>query len=192
MKSILSRIILLASLSLTGCTAILNPFESEFACPDLPKGKCISIKGAYNEDLASSSDGSFSPDETLPATDKNKTRQAAVSESSTGREAAVDKPCCSGKPDTNIEKPAIATPVSPLKSEIPLQEYRDASLKKVTKLLRDPVTPVIAPPQVMRVLILPYEDDDGALNLQRFKFIMVDRAKWVLGDYLSNETDSGE
>ena len=177
-------------LMLGGCTSILNPFQSEFACPDIPKGKCISIKEAYTEDVKSSTDGRFLPDETLPATEIKTTG----SDSGDGQETPKEKTCCGGnKPDTKISSPMAPTPVvQRLQNNIPVQEYREASLKKITKLLRNPVTPIVAPPQVMRVLILPYEDDDGALNLQRFKYIMVDRAKWVLGDYLAVEEEGGE
>lgn len=178
---------------LGGCSAIgtaLNPFQSEFQCPKTANGKCISIKGAYNEDVAAAPEGEFNPEDTLPATNIGRSSFMTVHEADQFVPVA-EKPCCGSKPDT---KPEIAVrsavQVQKEKLDLPIQEYRDASLKKITKMLRDPVTPIVAPPHVMRVLILPYEDDDGALNLQRFKYVMVDRPKWVLGDYLAKEEGS--
>lgn len=195
MRNIVMMCVMLASVAmLSGCASILNPFESEFACPNTPKGKCISIKGAYQEDVASTNgSGQFSQDDVLPATDPVQAGMVSQAPAPTAP-AAEEKPCCGGKPDTKERPAAVAqadgkTLPPPPKVDIPKQEYREASLKKVTKLLRDPVTPIVAPPQVMRVLILPYEDDDGALNLMRYKYVMVDRPKWVLGDYLSKEEE---
>lgn len=65
--------------------------------------------------------------------------------------------------------------------------YRAATLQKMTKLLKEPVTPMVAPPTVLRVLILPYKDDDDGLNLMRHTYIMVDKPRWIMGDYLEEQ-----
>lgn len=67
----------------------------------------------------------------------------------------------------------------------PETAYRDASLAKAAKLLKEPVTPVVIPPLVMRVLILPRKGEDGELNMAQYSYIMVDQARWSMGDYLS-------
>lgn len=198
MKRFITNFTMIASsiFLLSGCSSILNPFTSEFQCPKTPNGKCISIKGAYAEDVGSSPDGQFNSDEVLPATTVGRSSYVAVREAEQGPEEMAPKPCCGGKLDTKdspkTDEEGRLVVVKKPKVDIPAQEYRDASLKKVTKLLRDPVTPLVAPPHVMRVLIMPYEDDDGALNLQRFKYVMVDRPKWVLGDYLAREEEGAE
>lgn len=63
--------------------------------------------------------------------------------------------------------------------------YRDASLAKAAKLLKEPVTPMVIPPSVMRILILPRKGEDGELNMAQFSFVMVDKPRWAMGDYLS-------
>lgn len=195
MRKLLYMCVVMASLALlSGCASVLNPFQSEFACPSTDKGKCISIKGAYQEDVSSTVGGGvFNEEDVLPATDPVKAGMITPEQAAQASQSQVkdDKPCCGGKPDTS-ERPVkqVSSPNQQVKNDIPKQEYREASLKKVTKLLREPVTPIVAPPQVMRVLILPYEDDDGALNLMRYKYVMVDRPKWVLGDYLSKEEEA--
>jgi conjugal transfer pilus assembly protein TraV len=175
--------VLTGLLILGGCAGVFNPFQSEFECPKTANGRCISIKEAYAEDVATSSNGSFRSDEVLPATNTSR----SVNDDS---EQANRPPGCCGKPDTKPEPQKVVRPVP--HEDTLVHEYREASLQKVTKLLRDPVTPLIAPPLAMRVLILPYEDSDGVLNLQRFKFIMVDRPKWVLGDYLAAEEEGAD
>jgi conjugal transfer pilus assembly protein TraV len=70
-------------------------------------------------------------------------------------------------------------------------EYQTEVFKKLSGLLRDPVTPVIAPPVVMRVLILPYKGDENELYLNRYVLLLVDQPKWVMGDYLFNSEGAG-
>lgn len=62
--------------------------------------------------------------------------------------------------------------------------YRTATYQKLTKLIKAPVTPMVAPPTVLRILILPYQDEDNGLNLMRYSFIMADKPRWILGNYL--------
>lgn len=67
--------------------------------------------------------------------------------------------------------------------------YREAELAKTAGLLKQPVTPVIVPPVVMRVLILPYQGDGGELNMMRYAYIMMDKPRWVMGDYLVKQPE---
>ncbi|WP_224962486.1 TraV family lipoprotein [Geomonas subterranea] len=67
----------------------------------------------------------------------------------------------------------------------PETAYREASLAKAAKLLKEPVTPVVIPPLVMRILILPRKGEDGELNMAQFSYVMVDKPRWAMGEYLS-------
>jgi conjugal transfer pilus assembly protein TraV len=40
-----------ATLSFTGCASIFNPYQEEFQCPETYKGKCVSMKTAYDESI---------------------------------------------------------------------------------------------------------------------------------------------
>lgn len=60
--------------------------------------------------------------------------------------------------------------------------YRAATLAKLNKLVEAPVTPVVAPPTVMRILMYSYADDEDILNMNRFSYIMLDKPRWVIGD----------
>ena len=60
--------------------------------------------------------------------------------------------------------------------------YRKATLSKLNKLVEAPVTPIVAPPTVMRILMLSYADDEDILNMNRFSYIMLDKPRWVVGE----------
>lgn len=60
--------------------------------------------------------------------------------------------------------------------------YKESLYKKFDSLLKEPSTPVVAPPQVMRVLLLPYKGESNELYMIRHAYFFVDEPKWVFGD----------
>lgn len=60
--------------------------------------------------------------------------------------------------------------------------YKESLFKKFDSLLQEPTTPVVAPPQVMRVLLLPYKGEANELYMLRYVYFFVDEPKWILGD----------
>ncbi len=87
-------------------------------------------------------------------------------------------------------KPVAATAVLPNGSE---GAYKDSLYRRFDTLLKEPHTPMVAPPQVMRVLLLPYKSDDNELYMLRYVYFFVDGPKWVLGDsVVSNGEDEGD
>jgi len=62
--------------------------------------------------------------------------------------------------------------------------YQKEQSQKMLSLLRETPTPLRVPPTIVRVLILPYVDEKGNLNAQRYVFFKADEGKWILGDYL--------
>jgi conjugal transfer pilus assembly protein TraV len=69
------------------------------------------------------------------------------------------------------------------------KDYRAALLGRLAGLLKEPETPMVAPPQVMRVLLLPYKGDGGELFMPRYAYFFVDRPSWVLDGYLVEKGD---
>ncbi len=57
--------------------------------------------------------------------------------------------------------------------------YQEGVYKKLAGLLDEPKTPLIAPPKVMRVLLLPYKNDRD-LYMYRYAYFVVDDFRWVL------------
>ena len=64
--------------------------------------------------------------------------------------------------------------------------YRTALCDTFPGLLKEPVTPVVAPPRTMRVLILPYTGQDNELNMLRYVYFFVDEPRWLLGDTITS------
>ncbi len=60
--------------------------------------------------------------------------------------------------------------------------YQGSLYRKLSGLLEEPETPMIAPPKVMRVLLLPYKGTDKELFMYRYAYFLVDDYSWVLGD----------
>ena len=57
--------------------------------------------------------------------------------------------------------------------------YQEGVYKKLSGLLDEPKTPLIAPPKVMRVLLLPYKNERD-LYMYRYAYFVVDDFRWVL------------
>lgn len=62
--------------------------------------------------------------------------------------------------------------------------YKQALFQRLDGLLKEPSTPIVAPPQVMRVLLLPYKGEGNELYMLRYVYFFVDEPRWVLGDSL--------
>ncbi len=62
--------------------------------------------------------------------------------------------------------------------------YQGSLYKKLSGLLEEPETPMIAPPKVMRVLLLPYKGTDKELYLYRYAYFVIDDYSWVLGEHV--------
>jgi conjugal transfer pilus assembly protein TraV len=66
----------------------------------------------------------------------------------------------------------------------PEKLYEEALFKELTGLIDDPRTPMVAPPRVVRVLLLPYRGENNELFMLRYVYFFVDEHRWILGDYL--------
>lgn len=61
---------------------------------------------------------------------------------------------------------------------------------KLSSIINRPVAPLRTPDTILRVLILPYEDDQGVLNGWKYSYVKVDDGKWVMADYLNGTKPS--
>ena len=52
-------------------------------------------------------------------------------------------------------------------------------LERLAELLKEPQTPMIVPPRILRVLILPYKGGED-LFMARYAYLQVESARWVL------------
>ncbi len=134
-----------AILLVSGC-AVLNPYKSDFTCPQKENGKCVAVEAAYDESLKKA------PEKKAPEAPR-KSQKAEIS--TTGPKSAG--------------------------SDL---VYQEEVYKKLIGLLREPVTPLVAPPKIMRVLFLPYKGEGGELFMPRYVYFMADDPRWIMGDYL--------
>ncbi len=64
--------------------------------------------------------------------------------------------------------------------------YVESLYNVLTKLLKDPQTPIVVPPKIVRVLVLPYQDESGKnFYSARYVYVLVDDVKWVLHNILT-------
>lgn len=151
-------------LLMSGC-ALLNPYESNFSCPESYNGKCVSVQTAYSE----SSGG----------TAKANIATVNQSQENCGPESENPGAC------SESSKESAGTELQS-KENGALTKYRTALFEKFSGLLKEPVTPVVAPPKTMRVLLLPYTGQDNEFYMLRYVYFFVDEPRWLLGDTVSS------
>ena len=157
-------IILFVTASFSAGCSILGVYDNEFKCPATYNGRCISMQGAYDLAKKGQDSAEFDPD--------------AQAERKDG--CGKDGSSCGGKVLTPVVTPENTAHTS----------YKESLFKKFDGLLKEPTTPVVAPPQVMRVLLLPYRSDGNELFMLRYVYFFVDEPRWVLGDsVVDNEED---
>lgn len=64
----------------------------------------------------------------------------------------------------------------------PHQDVQDARYRILNDLLQGPDKPLLQPPKILRVLMLPYEGEQGELFMTRFVYLQVEDAKWLLSE----------
>ncbi|MGB9811442.1 MAG: type IV conjugative transfer system lipoprotein TraV [Dictyoglomus turgidum] len=135
-------------LLVVGCASALNPYHGEFECPQMEKGKCVSIPEAYNESING-----------VPK-QKDKT--------------------------LSLEEP-------PRQTEVLVSQYQEELFKKMTQLLKEPKTPLVVPPRVVRVMILPYMSDDSKeFYSARYVYVIVEDPQWTLQNLLALPPEDGQ
>ena len=64
------------------------------------------------------------------------------------------------------------------------ESWQGEMQKKIFRLLKEPNTPLVVQPTVMRVLMLPYRGEQNELYMLRYVYMFVNDPHWVIGDYL--------
>ena len=151
-------------MTLSGCSALVSPYSSTFQCPETDKGKCVSVQTAYRESI----------DNPLVKEDLN---------SSTRKVVKNDKPpceTCGEKEENKEESQPETTPTVSASTDNTKYRYQDALYRKLASLIRQPSTPVVVPPDVIRVLILSYTGSDNELFSYRYVYFFATDPKWII------------
>lgn len=91
--------------------------------------------------------------------------------------------------DNRWESVARSKPVleSGGKQREPQQEMPSLEIERQQRMisvLKKPPVPLKTPDKILRVLFLPYVDQNNILNNYKYSFMKVEEGKWVIGDYL--------
>ena len=163
---------------LSGC-ALINPYDSEFSCLETSKGKCISVNGAYND--SKDNNALYFEEAKTDRSDEHKEGEyvpmveEACLQHSPGDDSLSYNSACS-------KKSKSTDPTKKSKETQNYNRYRSALYDKFGNLLKEPKTPIVAPPKTMRVLLLPYTGQENEFYMMRYVYFFVDNARWILGD----------
>ncbi len=143
---------------LSGCGSVMNPYKSEFTCPQAEQGKCVGVDSAYEESLKA-----------------EKLKKVKSNNQTEEKEIKGYYPSLKGD---ELEENLIEEKLV----------YTGALFDKLTKVLKSPQTPVMTMPQVIRILILPYQGEKGkTLYFSRYVFTILDEPRWVLDNFLKED-----
>lgn len=148
-----------ASLLLSGCS-IFAPYDSEFQCErSRDYGKCTDVAGAYSDALGGEMGGHPMEE---PDSAKKKKKKGEAEEPIRTRE------------DDQLAQQSF-------------NRYKSAEYGEMANLIEKPVTPVVAPPKVLRSLVVAYATPEKTLYLPRYVYFFVSEGSFVMGDYLNVE-----
>ncbi|MEM5854804.1 MAG: TraV family lipoprotein [Candidatus Aenigmatarchaeota archaeon] len=152
-------ILFILSSFLFACSAAVNPYQKEFSCPHPDPGKCVGIPQAYQESLKS--------EETKVGYQLYKEFEKEKRDQKDGNETSY-----------YLRDFMLLSPAE--------RQYVESLYDILSKLLKDPKTPIMTPPKIVRVLILPYQDFSGKnFYSARYVYVLVDEPKWILQNVLT-------
>lgn len=93
-------------------------------------------------------------------------------------QAPEDAGHCVDTPSAYDEAVGIKRPLK-AEEDNPEKQIESARFDRLAQLLKEPKTPMIVPPRILRVLILPYKGGED-LFMTRYAYLQVDSARWVL------------
>ena len=166
---------------LCGCSMI-NPYQSEFSCPDTFKGKCASVREVYMEDASGRPQSKVEENKA-----ENPVAKPSCTTTYSGMEGGGMVTTCSDAVPADTGTMAagnssLAAPIGGNPEERNYNQYRSALFDKFNGLLKEPKTPIVAPQKVMRVLLLPYTGQENEFYMLRYVYFFVDKPRWILGD----------
>lgn len=146
-------------LGLASCATIkdiVNPYDEDFHCRAKDsEGKCVDTPTAYQD-------------------------------------ARYPQPIAEGQPSPDSSKKSNAVYLfgsaitEDQTAPVPLVSVKDVAkasqYKAITDLLENPKAPLLAPPKVLRVLILPYKGEKNELFMTRYAYLEIEKAAWILTD----------
>ncbi len=101
--------------------------------------------------------------------------------------ALIFSGCGSKKPEPS---PGLKK-VNPQEKIIKLDSLYEKERKEfLSETMYSPKIPVKTPDKILRVLVMPYVDEESNLQTENFHFVKVDEGRWILGEYLNGQDRS--
>jgi len=150
-KTVTCGVLILFVISfLAGC-AVFNPYSDEFQCPHVDKGECTSMQNAYEKSISTEADD-IDDESHLERADKC-------------TNCVKDKKTAAGEKKEQKEDARY--------------DYQKKLYNKISSLIKNPRSPMVAAPNVMRVLMMSYTGPGNDLYSYRFVYIFVTEPKWI-------------
>jgi len=84
--------------------------------------------------------------------------------------------------DTGLKK------ITPQQENSKIESLYEKERKEfLSETMHSPKIPVKTPDKILRVLMMPYVDEDMNLQTENFHFVKVDDGRWILGEYLNGQ-----
>ncbi len=137
---------------------VVNPYDEDFNCKaPSDTGKCVDTPTAYLMARYPS-----------PADDPDKYLDDGVRITATGNQVTGNNQATTTPQSRIIVHPTLT---------VEDQRYKD-----ISQILQQPKKPILAPPKILRVLLLPYTGEGDELFMTRFVYVQVEKSKWILSD----------
>lgn len=139
----------------TGCASVFNPYDSEFQCPDTDKGRCVGIPKAYEMSVSGDDPENANDSESKSPGDNHSLTRA-------------QRPSGNSEDGTEHRTADIK------------YDYLNKKYEKMAALIGKPATPLVVPPDVVRVLILSYTGNDNNLFGYRYVYFFATEPGWIM------------
>jgi len=157
--------LLIISVSLSGCS-IVNPYNSEFRCKETYKGGCMDLESAYDESISDKDQTASDLHKASLEDKKNRIKGQCTDCNSSDKLSDNKKDGDNGLGEKGLSKYDNL--------------YRKSLYKELSQIIDDPKTPIVKPPQVMRLLLLGYTDQDNQLLSHRYIYFFTTEPKWII------------
>ncbi|HQO64024.1 MAG TPA: TraV family lipoprotein [Syntrophorhabdus sp.] len=145
------------ALILSSCS-IFNPYNSEFQCRETYKGECLTTQEAYQNSI---------DDQDIKASEAHKATLDDKENRRKGNSKCVS--CSKNQSDT--------TAADDINRYDTL--YKKSLYSDLKSIIDEPQTPVVRPPEVLRILLLGYTDPENFLYSYRYMYIFTTDPKWI-------------
>ena len=160
-----------------GCSTV-GIYDNEFSCPNSYNGRCVSLPEAHR--LATKGEDGPQFD---PAVKKAKKDNSESAEAANSYEDVLPFDPAATKAKKTVASGSAPNTLAPgAGEEAAHSQYKESLYKRLDSLVREPKAPMVAPAQVMRVLLLPYKGEGNELYMLRHVYFFVDDPKWVVND----------